>query len=100
MWAPTEPAFSRSSSYRECSGVEEEEEEEEALRRAAIERLPTFARARRGLLRRGDDSPGAFSEVDVAALSSEDRTALVDRLLCDTGDAGQFFSRIRRRFDA
>ncbi|XP_020097477.1 ABC transporter G family member 31 [Ananas comosus] len=98
MWAPTEPAFSRSSSYRECSGVEEEEEE--ALRRAAIERLPTFARARRGLLRRGDDSPGAFSEVDVAALSSEDRTALVDRLLSDTGDAGQFFSRIRRRFDA
>nr|CAD1842985.1 unnamed protein product [Ananas comosus var. bracteatus] len=97
MWAPTEPAFSRSSSYRECSGVEEEEE---ALRRAAIERLPTFARARRGLLRRGDDSPGAFSEVDVAALSSEDRTALVDRLLSDTGDAGQFFSRIRRRFDA
>jgi hypothetical protein len=103
MWA-AEAAFSRSGSWREA------EDEREALRWAALQRLPTVARARRGLLRspapgggggdaavEGDD---ALCEVDVAGLSSGDRTALVDRLLADSGDAEHFFRRIRSRFDA
>ncbi|XP_072965196.1 ABC transporter G family member 31 isoform X1 [Typha angustifolia] len=94
MWTPTEAAFSRSSSFRECG-----DDEEEALRWAALERLPTFARVRRGILRSGDE-PGFFSEVDVATLSSRDCTALIDRLLGDSGDAEHFFRRIRQRFDA
>lgn len=92
MWSSTEAAFSRSSSYRECA-----EEEEEALRWAALERLPTFARIRRGLIRR---EAGDFSEVDVSNLTSLERTALIDRLLGDFGDPEQFFQRIRQRFDA
>lgn len=101
MWA-AEAAFSRSGSWREA------EDEQEALRWAALQRLPTVARARRGLLRspavagaagevEGDD---ALCEVDVAGLSSGNRTALVDRLLANSGDAEQFFHRIRSRFDA
>ena len=84
MWA-AEAAFSRSGSWREA------EDEREALRWAALQRLPTVARARRGLLRspapggaaavEGDD---VLCEVDVAGLSSGDRTALVDRLLADS----------------
>jgi hypothetical protein len=102
MWAAAEAPFARSGSWREA------EDEQEALRWAALQRLPTVARARRGLLRspavavgdaavEGDD---ALCEVDVAGLSSGDRTALVDRLLADSGDAEQFFRRIRARFDA
>lgn len=99
MWA-AEAAFARSGSWRE------EEDEQEALRWAALQRLPTVARARRGLLRspapgedrvQGDD---ALCEVDVAGLSPGDRTALVDRLLADSGDVEDFFRRIRSRFDA
>ncbi|KAG8045866.1 hypothetical protein GUJ93_ZPchr0008g13536 [Zizania palustris] len=98
MWA-AEAAFARSGSWRE------EEDEQEALRWAALQRLPTVARARRGLFRlpapgdqlQGDD---ALCEVDVAGLSPGDRTALVDRLLADSGDAEHFFRRIRARFDA
>ncbi|KAJ4765893.1 ABC transporter [Rhynchospora pubera] len=108
MWGSGELAFSRSSSYRDHT-----DDEEEALRWAAIERLPTITRARRGLLRRieaagcggscrvganGDE--GLFAEVDVARLTRGDRTALIDRLLGDSGDAETFFQRIRERFDA
>ncbi|KAG0463902.1 hypothetical protein HPP92_019971 [Vanilla planifolia] len=92
MWSSTEAAFSRSSSYRECA-----EEEEEALRWAALERLPTFARVRRGILRR---DAGKFSEVNISNLTSSDRTALIDRLLGYSEDPEQFFQRIRLRFDA
>lgn len=110
MWA-AEAAFSRSGSWREA------EDEQEALRWAALQRLPTVARARRGFLRSPAapanaaasssssaaddyDAPPLCEEVDVAGLSSGDRTALVDRLLADSGDAEQFFRRIRERFDA
>jgi hypothetical protein len=111
MWSSGELAFSRSSSYRADTN-----DEEEALRWAAIERLPTFVRARRGLLRRieaagcggscragggGEDGGEAlFAEVDVERLTRGDRTALIDRLLGDSGDAENFFQRIRERFDA
>ncbi|GJN05636.1 hypothetical protein PR202_ga23283 [Eleusine coracana subsp. coracana] len=101
MWAAEAP-FSRSGSWREA------EDEADALRWAALQRLPTVARARRGLLRSPTPSEGVgaaegddvLCEVDVAGLSSGDRTALVDRLLADSGDAEHFFRRIRSRFDA
>lgn len=101
MWAADAP-FSRSGSWREA------DDEADALRWAALQRLPTVARARRGLLRSPAPSEGVgpaegddvLCEVDVAGLSSGDRTALVDRLLADSGDAEHFFRRIRSRFDA
>ncbi|XP_074577986.1 ABC transporter G family member 31 [Curcuma longa] len=88
MWNGGESVFSRSSSFRGCS----EDDEEEALRWAALERLPTFSRVRRGILHR--------NEVEIAALSPSDRTSLIDRLLSDSGGPDQFFLRIRQRFDA
>lgn len=97
-------AFSRSSSYRDHA-----DNEDEALRWAAIQRLPTITRARRGLLRRieaagcpvgGGEAEGSFAEVDVARLTRGDRTGLIDRLLGDSEDAENFFQRIRERFDA
>uniref|UniRef100_A0A0D9UXG8 ABC transporter domain-containing protein n=1 Tax=Leersia perrieri TaxID=77586 RepID=A0A0D9UXG8_9ORYZ len=100
MWAG-EAAFARTGSWRE------EEDEQEALRWAALQRLPTVARARRGLLRspapgerRVEGDAAALCEVDVTGLSPGDRTALVDRLLADSGDVENFFRRIRSRFDA
>ncbi|XP_039124389.1 ABC transporter G family member 31 [Dioscorea cayenensis subsp. rotundata] len=91
MWNSVEPAFSRSSSFRDF-----EPDDEEALRWAALERLPTFSRVRRGLLR----SPtGNLSEIDISCLSSGDRISLIERLLGDSGDAELFFQRIRQRFD-
>ncbi|WOL09018.1 ABC transporter G family member 31 isoform X1 [Canna indica] len=93
MWSATESAFSRSSSFRECS----EHDDEEALRWAALERLPTYTRLRRGILR---GAAGDYAEVDITGLSPWDRTALIDRLLGDSNDAEHFFQRIRQRFDA
>lgn len=109
MWSSGELAFSRSSSYRDHA-----DNEDEALRWAAIERLPTITRARRGLLRTieaagcggggggGGSCPvdGSFAEVDVTRLTHGDRTGLIDRLLGDSEDAENFFHRIRHRFDA
>ncbi|CAA6666311.1 unnamed protein product [Spirodela intermedia] len=95
MWAPYgngEGAFSRSNSFRELDGDEEEE-----LRWAALERLPTYNRVRRGLLR---SSAGGFSEIDISSLACSDRTAVIDRLLAKNGDAEDLFERIRRRIDA
>ncbi|KAJ6793163.1 putative ABC transporter G family member 31 [Iris pallida] len=92
MWNSSESAFSRSSSFREYG-----EDEEEELRWAALERLPTAARVRRGFLR---DSAGGFSEVDVSRMGSGEWAPVIDRLLGDSADTEEFFRRIRRRFDA
>lgn len=59
MWA-AEAAFSRSGSWREA------EDEQEALRWAALQRLPTVARARRGFLR----SPAAPANAAASSSSS------------------------------
>lgn len=93
MWNTTldESTFSRSSSYRECR-----EDEEEALRWAALERLPTFDRVRRGILLKSD---GDCSEVEVSGLGPEDHVAVIERLLSDGSDAEKFLRRIRQRFD-
>ncbi|KAK3219635.1 hypothetical protein Dsin_013605 [Dipteronia sinensis] len=64
-------AFSRS--------FREEESDEEALKWAALERLPTYSRLKKGLLSTQD---GAY-EVDVRKLASQERKALIDRLVRD-----------------
>ncbi|KAK1306546.1 Pleiotropic drug resistance protein 6 [Acorus calamus] len=96
MWGPTaEAAFSRSSSYRD-GGTEDDEE---ALRWAAIERLPTFSRVRRGIYR---SEAGKGSEViDVAEglEMRERRRVVLERIVADVGDAEMFLARMRQRFD-
>ncbi|KMZ69734.1 Pleiotropic drug resistance protein 6 [Zostera marina] len=91
MWnaGVDDPVFSRGSSFRE--------DDEEALRWAALERLPTFDRVRRGILFRNDS--GGCDEVEVSRLGFEDRLAVIARVLGDGSDRENFFTRIRERFD-
>ncbi|KAK9715289.1 hypothetical protein RND81_06G154800 [Saponaria officinalis] len=92
MWssATAENVFARSESFRSDDG------DEEALRWAALERLPTYARVRRGLFR---NILGDFKEVNVSQLEAEERKLVLDRLLNSVeNDPNLFFHRMRRRF--
>ncbi|CAH9131348.1 unnamed protein product [Cuscuta epithymum] len=91
MWNSVENLSVRSTSFRE------EGDDEEALRWAALERLPTYARARRGLFR---NIVGDVKEIDVDKLENEERKVLLDRLFDSVDDDWEkLFSRMRRRFD-
>ncbi|VFQ63108.1 unnamed protein product [Cuscuta campestris] len=91
MWNSVENLSVRSASFRE------EGDDEEALRWAALERLPTYARARRGLFR---NIVGDVKEIDVDKLEIDERKVLLDRLFASVDDDWEkFFTRMRRRFD-
>ncbi|XP_057968705.1 ABC transporter G family member 32 [Malania oleifera] len=92
MWNSTENAFARSSSFREDG------EDEEALRWAALERLPTYNRVRRGIFR---DEIGEANEIDVGRLEIQQQRIILDRLANSVNeDYGRFFDRMRQRFEA
>ncbi|KAL8521837.1 hypothetical protein ACS0TY_012121 [Phlomoides rotata] len=79
--------FSRSS---------RDEDDEEALKWAALEKLPTYDRLRKGLL---FGSKGA-NEVDVGDLGYEDKRNLVERLVTNVEDDNEkFLLRHRHRID-
>ncbi|KAL0407831.1 UNVERIFIED_CONTAM: Pleiotropic drug resistance protein 1 [Sesamum radiatum] len=79
--------FSRSS---------REEDDEEALKWAALEKLPTFDRLRKGLL---FGSKGA-NEVDVQSLGFRDKRNLVERLVNTVEeDNEKFLLKLRKRID-
>ncbi|KAK4380974.1 Pleiotropic drug resistance protein 1 [Sesamum angolense] len=79
--------FSRSS---------REEDDEEALKWAALEKLPTFDRLRKGLL---FGSKGA-NEVDVQSLGFQDKRNLVERLVNTVEeDNEKFLLKLRNRID-
>ncbi|VFQ72417.1 unnamed protein product [Cuscuta campestris] len=80
--------FSRSS---------RDEDDEEALKWAALEKLPTFDRLRKGLLF-GSDGPAA--EVDIDNLGVEERKALLERLVnVADEDNEKFLMKLRNRID-
>ncbi|KAF8400729.1 hypothetical protein HHK36_014029 [Tetracentron sinense] len=92
MWNSSESVFTRSTSMRE------DVDDEEALRWAALERLPTYNRVRRGIFR---NIVGDFSEIDVGKLEVQEQKLVLDRLVNAVDeDAERFFNRMRRRFDA
>lgn len=92
MWNSAENMFARSASYKEDG------EDEEALRWAALERLPTYDRIRRGIFRNIVGDP---KEIDVSELEVQEQKLVVERLVCAVDDdAERFFDRMRRRFDA
>ncbi|CAN6340000.1 unnamed protein product [Urochloa humidicola] len=75
-------AFSRSRSLSRESGVDDEE----ALRWAALEKLPTFARLQRAVLPpvpddAGGDGNATARVVDVRGLGPHERRALMERLV-------------------
>ncbi|RVW47577.1 ABC transporter G family member 32 [Vitis vinifera] len=92
MWNSVENVFARSESFREDG------DDEEALRWAALERLPTYDRVRRGIF---TNIVGDKKQVDLNELELEERKVVLDRLVNSIEeDAERFFGRIRRRFDA
>eukprot|EP00257_Ricinus_communis_P025077 XP_025012491.1 ABC transporter G family member 32 [Ricinus communis] len=92
MWNSAENAFARTSSFREQG------EDEEALRWAALERLPTYDRARRGIFR---NVVGDHKEIDVSELRAQEQKLLLERLVNSVDDDPErFFDRIRKRFEA
>ncbi|KAK9755345.1 hypothetical protein RND81_01G018900 [Saponaria officinalis] len=81
----------------------EEAEEEAELRWAAIERLPTFERIRKGVLRRVvEDGKVVQNEmIDVIKLGTSQRKVLVDSILHVVDlDNESFLRRLRHRIDS
>ncbi|KAL5538741.1 hypothetical protein UlMin_046004 [Ulmus minor] len=81
-------AFSKSS---------REEDDEEALKWAALEKLPTYARLRKGILA---TSRGEPTEIDVDDLGHKERKDLLERLIkVAEEDNERFLLKLRDRID-
>ncbi|GFY80939.1 hypothetical protein Acr_01g0007480 [Actinidia rufa] len=92
MWNSAENLSARSSSFRSDDGGDEE-----ALRWAALERLPTYKRVRKGIFR---NIVGDLKEINVEKLLVEERKVVLDRLVSSVeDDSERFFDRMRHRFD-
>ncbi|KAJ4720628.1 Pleiotropic drug resistance ABC transporter [Melia azedarach] len=78
------------------------EEDEEELKWAAIERLPTYDRVRKTMLKQVLDDNGrvGYQEVDVADLGMQDKKNLLESILkVVEEDNEQFLLRLRERTD-
>lgn len=92
MWNSAENAFTRAASFREGG------EDEEALRWAALERLPTYARVRRGIFK---NVVGDHKEMDLSELGAQEQKLVLERLVSSVDeDPERFFDRMRKRLDA
>ena len=85
----TVEAFSRSS---------REEDDEEALKWAALEKLPTYDRLRKGILLSA--SRGVSSEVDIEKLGVQERKQLLERLVkAADEDNERFLWKLKNRIE-
>ncbi|KAL9406998.1 hypothetical protein Peur_003970 [Populus x canadensis] len=85
----TVEAFSRSS---------REEDDEEALKWAALEKLPTYDRLRKGILMSA--SRGVSSEVDIEKLGVQERKQLLERLVkAADEDNEKFLWKLKNRIE-
>ncbi|WCJ40334.1 ABC transporter G family member 40 [Euphorbia peplus] len=81
--------FSRSSR-------EDGDDDEQALKWAAIQRLPTYDRLKKGLFA---TSNGGATEIDVANLGFQDKRTLIDRLVhVPEEDNERFLLKLKERF--
>jgi len=72
-----------------------EEDDEEVLRWAAIEKLPTYDRMRKGIL---TAVGGGIQEVDIQGLSMQERQCLMQRLIrIPEEDNERFLLKLRER---
>lgn len=75
------------------------EEDEEALKWAALEKLPTYARLRTGIIKSLTDDE-TLKEVDVRKLDVKDRQQFIDRLFRVAEEDNQkFLQKFRKRID-
>ncbi|XP_041993830.1 pleiotropic drug resistance protein 2-like isoform X2 [Salvia splendens] len=95
VWQGPPDVFMRSSTRRQA------EDDEEELRWAAIERLPTYDRLRKGVLQQVvSNGRIVHSEVDVANLGSQDKKQLMESILRVVEDDNEkFLQRLRNRTD-
>lgn len=95
IWQGPPDIFARNSTRREM--VDDEEE----LKWAAIERLPTYDRMRKGMLKQVVSNGRLISnEVDVADLGAQDKKQLMDSILKVVEDDNErFLRRLRDRTD-
>ncbi|XP_077211687.1 pleiotropic drug resistance protein TUR2-like [Tasmannia lanceolata] len=90
MWrnASVEDVFSRSA---------RDEDDEEALKWAALEKLPTYNRIRKGIL---TSSVGERQEVDIQDLGVNDKKSLLNRLVRSAEeDNEKFLLKLKNRMD-
>ncbi|XP_021731921.1 pleiotropic drug resistance protein 1-like [Chenopodium quinoa] len=74
-----------------------EEDDEEALKWAALEKLPTYDRLRKGIL---TASHGVGNEIDIQALGFNDKKSLVQRLINVTEeDNEKFLLKLKNRIE-
>lgn len=94
-WEPQANVFTRSGRR------EERQDDEEELRWAAIERLPTYDRMRKGMLAQvKEDGTVVHGEVDVANLGVSARRQLMESILKVVEDDNEkFLTRLRSRTD-
>lgn len=83
------------SNVSSCIGSHRELDDEEALKWAALERLPTYQRARKGLLH---GVAGEFREVDLHQLGFQEKE-LLDKVIGDVHDNEAFLKRLKKRID-
>lgn len=88
VWRRGDDIFSRSS---------RDEDDEEALKWAALEKLPTYDRVRKGILTLAE---GERKEVDIQSLGLQERKALLERLVrVAEEDNERFLLKLRDRID-
>ncbi|PNX58441.1 pleiotropic drug resistance protein 1-like, partial [Trifolium pratense] len=87
-----------SSTFFSRSSRREEDDDEEALKWAAIERLPTYNRLKKGLLA---TSHGVSNEIiDVTKLGLQERQKLLNRLInVAEEDNEMFLLKLKERID-
>ncbi|KAL7154042.1 hypothetical protein ABFS83_04G208700 [Erythranthe nasuta] len=95
VWQGQPDVFMRSSTRRQ------QEDDEEELRWAAIERLPTYDRMRKGVLQQVmSNGRMVHAEVDVANLGVQDKKLLMESILkVVEDDNDKFLHRLRNRTD-
>ncbi|XVE96475.1 hypothetical protein REPUB_Repub02eG0225200 [Reevesia pubescens] len=91
VWQAPDEVFNRN----------ERQDDEEELRWAAIERLPTYDRLRKGMLRQVlDNGRVVHDEIDVTKLGMQDKKQLMDSMLKVVEDDNEkFLRRLRDRTD-
>lgn len=88
IWRGSEAIFTRSS---------RDEDDEDALKWASLEKLPTYERMKKGILR-GEE--GTLTEVNVQDMSGHERNMLLGRLIRDAEqDNAEFLQKLKDRLD-